>query len=133
MKEQKKKVTENMALFERLEGTYIRDGSGMYYPALQSSDVEAHYGKYGMLRKSYLKEHRKGMYASYVLSGALVVHLNQIDHLANERLDLLVEQMKKAEGVDEALKGRDWLKWLQATNGIVKQAEEIILAKIVYA
>lgn len=65
-----------------------------YLPDLEIQEQEeAHYGKYGMLRKSFLKEHRPGRYSSYLLIGKLVSHLNEVDRQAHERMEVLVRQM----------------------------------------
>ena len=66
--------------YEKHGGTYTLVG-GYYLPDLTISEQEKpHYGKYGMLRKAFLKEHRKGLYTSYVLTGKLIPHLNMIDN-----------------------------------------------------
>ena len=62
--------------FEKMGGTYILGADGIYYPDLVSTDEEPHYGKYGMMRKTYLKEHRLAMYSLYMLEDRLTEHLN---------------------------------------------------------
>ena len=65
--------------FEKMGGTYTLGADGIYYPNLVSTDEEPHYGKYGMMRKTYLKEHRPAMYSLYILEDRLVEHLNLVD------------------------------------------------------
>jgi hypothetical protein len=65
--------------FEKMGGTYTLGADGIYYPNLVSTDEELHYGKYGMLRKTYLKEHRPSMYSLYMLEDRLTKHLNAVD------------------------------------------------------
>lgn len=91
------------------------------------------FGKYGMLRKTCLKNHRRGTYSMLILSGSLNAHLHEIDEQANDFLDRYVKEAAKAQGVDEALKARDQMAWVGAINNIRAQAEEIIFAQIVYA
>lgn len=93
---------------------------------------EAHYGKYGMFRKSFLKEHRSGLYSSYLLTGKLTAHLNEVDQQANERMEVLVDQMMERQAITEELKVRDQMAWVGAVNNIRNAAEEIVLNEIVY-
>ena len=76
--------------FEKMGGTYTLGADGIYYPNLVSTDEEPHYGKYGMMRKTYLKEHRPAMYSLYMLEDRLTEHLNTVDDEAQERMDILV-------------------------------------------
>ena len=89
-------------------------------------------GKYGMLRETFLKEHHHGTYTSMLLTGRLEPHLREIDRQAQEQVDRMVDGLKKQNGVDEAMKGRDQMGWVQAVNSFIAQAEEIVLAEIVY-
>lgn len=73
--------------FEKMGGTYTLGADGIYYPNLVSTDEEPHYGKYGMMRKTYLKEHRPAMYSLYMLEDRLTEHLNAVDNEAQERMD----------------------------------------------
>lgn len=104
-----------------------------YLPDLKLKEQEeAHYGKYGMLRKSFLKEHRPGLYFSYLLTGKLTAHLNEVDQQANERMKMLVDQMMERQAITEELKVRDQMEWVDAVNNIRNAAEEIVLNEIVY-
>lgn len=85
--------------------TYMLFGD-YYLPELALTDIEPTYGKYGMLRKSYLQEHRKAKYQILLLQGKLVEHLNQIDAEARDREEQLVKQMMEKQGITEKLKGR---------------------------
>ena len=93
--------------FEQMGGTYRREGDYLL-PNLALSDEPDHQiGKYGILRRSYLKKHRSGIYTAMFLNGTLYRHLAEIDRTCNERMELLVSQMAKQEGVTEALKAAD--------------------------
>lgn len=83
--------------------TYMLCGD-YYLPELALTDIEPTYGKYGMLRKSYLQEHRKAKYQILLLQGKLVEHLNQIDAEARDREEQLVKQMMEKQGITEKLK-----------------------------
>ena len=89
-------------------------------------------GKYGMLRETFLKEHHRGTYTSMLLTGRLEPHLREIDRQVQEQVDRMVDDLKKQNGVNEAMKGRDQMGWVQAVNSFKAQAEEIVLAEIVY-
>ena len=118
--------------FEKMGGTYTLGADGIYYPNLVSTDVEPHYGKYGMMRKTYLKEHRPVMYSLYMLEDRLTEHLNVVDDEAQERMDILVCQMMEKQGITEELKVRDQMEWVRAVNNIRNAAEEIVLKELVY-
>ena len=118
--------------FEKMGGTYTLGADGIYYPNLVSTDEEPHYGKYGMIRKTYLKEHRPVMYSLYMLEDRLTAHLNAVDDEAHERMDVLVPQMMEKQGVTEELKARDQMAWVGVVNNIRNAAEEIVLKELVY-
>ena len=84
------------------------------------------------MRLRYLKEHRKGLYTSLLLTEKLYPHLLEIDETANERMDILMPQLMKAAGVTEELKAADQMKWVGLVNNCKAQAEEIILYELIY-
>ena len=90
-------------------------------------------GKYGMLRRSYLRKHKSGIYTGMMLSGKLDSHLAEIDRQATEMVDSLTERMAAEQGVNESLKASDQLKWVGLMNNIQASAEEVVLAELVYA
>ena len=118
--------------FEKMGGTYTLGADGIYYPNLVSTDEEPHYGKHGMMRKTYLKEHCLAMYSLYMLEDRLTEHLNVVDDEAQERMDILVRQMMEKQGITEELKVRDQMEWVRAVNNIRNAAEEIVLKELVY-
>lgn len=118
--------------FEKMGGTYTLGADGIYYPNLVSTDEEPHYGKYGIMRKTYLKEHCPSMYSLYMLEDRLVEHLNLVDDEAQERMEVLVHQMMERQGITEEMKARDQMEWVRAVNGIRNMAEEIVLKELIY-
>lgn len=104
-----------------------------YLPDLElPEDEEAHYGKYGMLRKTYLMEHRKPYYQMLILQGKPNKHLNRVDREAHERMEVLVMQMAEKQGITEPLKAEQPKLWIQEMNGIRTAAEEMVLTEIIY-
>ena len=103
-----------------------------YLPDLILNEEEATYGKYGMLRKQFLKEHRSAKYQYLLLTGKLTEHLNQIDQEARMQVEILMEQMAEKQGVTEELKAQDQMEWVRMMNNIKTNAEEIVLKNIVY-
>ena len=118
--------------FEKMGGTYTLGADGIYYPNLVSTDEEPHYGKYGMMRKTYLKEHRPAMYSLYILEDRLVEHLNLVDDEAQERIDVLMRQMMEKQGITEEMKAHDQMEWVRAVNNIRNAAQEIVHNEIIY-
>ena len=117
---------------KKMGGTYTLGADGIYYPNLVSKDEEPHYGKYGRMRRQYLKEHRPAIYSLCMLEDKLTEHLNAVDDEAQERMDILVLQMMKKQGITEELKARDQMAWIGAVNNIRNAAEEIVLKELIY-
>lgn len=103
-----------------------------YLPDLVLREEEPTYGKYGMLRKQFLKEHRSARYQYMLLTGKLNEHLNQIDQEVREQVETLMEQMIEKQGVTEELKAQDQMKWVRLMNNIKASAEEMVLREILY-
>ena len=103
-----------------------------YLPDLVLREEKPTYGKYGMLRKQFLKEYRSARYQYMLLTGKLNEHLNQIDQEVREQVETLMEQMTEKQGVTEELKVQDQMKWVRLMNNIKASAEEIILKNMVY-
>ena len=103
-----------------------------YLPDLVLREEEPTYGKYGMLRKQFLKEHRSARYQYLLLTGKLNEHLNQTDQEAREQVETLMEQMTEKQGVTEELKAQDQMKWVGLMNNIKASAEEIVLKNMIY-
>jgi len=104
-----------------------------YFPELIIKEEEATYGKYGILRKNYLKEHKSGYYQYLILTGKLTEHLNQIDKEAGEQVEILVRQMAARYGVTEKMREENWMEWVRRMNDARNRAEEIVFKNIVYS
>ena len=99
-------------------------------PDLMLPEEETHIGKYGMLRKTYLKNHRKGMYASLMLSGKLNSHLSEIDRTAKERIEQITARMVTSTPAPD--KATDPMGWTGHMNNLKHQVEETVLAELIY-
>lgn len=114
------------------ELTYTQVGDYLLPDLTIGDEPQPAYGKYGMLRKQYLKEHRRMAYTSLLMSGKLNQHLAEVDTRLQSSVSQLVKEMAKRQGIDEAMKARDQIAWVKAMNMIKAQAEEIVLAEYVY-
>ena len=103
-----------------------------YLPDLEINEEEPTYGKYGIMRKQFLKEHRSARYQYLVLTGKLTEQLNQVDKEAREKVEMLMEQMLEQWGVTEELKMHEQMEWVRRLNNIQATAEEIALKEIIY-
>ena len=103
-----------------------------YLPDLEINEEEPTYGKYGIMRKQFLKEHRSARYQYLVLTGKLTEHLNQVDKEAREKVEMLMEQMVEQGGVTEELKMHEKMEWVRRKDNIQAIAEEIALKEIIY-
>ena len=90
-------------------------------------------GKYAMMRRSYLKENRPGLYTGMMISGRLNIHLTEVEQQAQAMMERLLTQLAKAEGVTEELKAKDQMLWVQLMNNLRQTAEETVLAEVVYS
>ncbi len=116
-----------------MELTYIRVGD-YYIPNLVADEPEPvrTVGKYGSLRRTYLKQHKHDLWRELAGSGKLTAHLLDIDDTAQEWMDRMLPQMMEAAGVTEELKARDQMTWVGLVNNCRVRVEEIIMADLIY-
>lgn len=116
-----------------MELEYVRCGD-YYIPALMvNEEPEEPLTKWGLMRRNFLNEHRPGIYSGMMLEGTLYEHCLTIQHQAEERIDVLVEQMVQAQGVDEGLKASDQMSWVRMMNNIRASAEESVREELILA
>lgn len=122
------------SIFEQIGGTYSREGDYLLPNLSLPPDAEEYQiGKYGRLRKLYLKEHRRTLYTCMMTDGTLMKHLAEIERSCNNRLEIIETAMMKQEGVTETLKASNQMEWVRRRNSIRNRAEETILTELVYA
>ena len=103
-----------------------------YFPRLiVPEEPEGDIGRYGRMRKRFLKEHRKVDFAEFLMNGNLKEHLMGIDRDAKEQIELITSQLARAEGVTESLKARDQLEWIRAMNSCRARAEEQVVREVI--
>ena len=124
MEKLKERITEN-GIDYILAGDY-------YIPDLKLPEENRPIGRYGRLHREYLKQEHPARYSSLILTGKLWTYLADLNEQAEERLDLIMEQMKAAEGVTEELKAQNQLEWVGRMNNIRNRAEEIINSELIY-
>ena len=112
--------------------TYEKCGDYLIPNLIPDPEPEGELRKFGLMRKSYLENHRRGIYSGLLLSGELKKHLLMIQEQAEERFDLLVEQMAKREGVTKQLMVQNQMLWVKRMNNIRARAEEIVREEIIY-
>ncbi len=112
--------------------TYEKCGDYLIPNLIPDSEPEGELRKFGLMRKSYLENYRRGIYSGLLLSGELKKYLLMVQEQAEERFDFLVEQMAKQEGVTEQLKAQNQMLWVQRMNSIRARAEEIVRKEIIY-
>ena len=111
--------------------TYIQNGDYLIPDLKLSQQPEKPLGKYGRMRKTYLKEHRPILYNQMLLSEKLYPHLIEIDETAQSRLEQMIPQLAKEAGATEELKASDPMKWVGLMNTCKAQAEEILMAELI--
>ena len=124
MEKLKERITEN-GIDYILVGDY-------YIPDLKLPEENRPIGRYGRLHREYLKQEHPARYSSLILTGKLWTYLADLNEQAEERLDLIIDQMKAAEGVTEELKAQNQLEWVGRMNNIRNRAGEIINSELIY-
>ena len=110
---------------------YIRSGD-YFIPDLELPEEPRSIGKWGRMHREYLREHKPIQYNCLLLSGKLWTFLADLNEYAQDRMERIIDQMKKAEGVTEKLKAAEPMTWVGAMNNIRNRAEEIILLELIY-
>jgi hypothetical protein len=114
------------------ELNYIRCGD-YYIPDIRLPEENRPIGRWGRMHKEYLREHNPIRFDDLYLSEKLWTYLADLNEQAQNRLELIIEQMKAAEGVTEELKAADQMAWVGAMNSIRNRAEEIVLTELIYS
>ena len=113
------------------EMTYTKNGDYQIPDLSLQEQTQMPLGKYGRMRKNYLKEHRPVLWNRLLLSESLYPHLREIDETANRRLEQMMPELMKENGVTESLKASDPIRWTGLMNNLKSQAEETILNELV--
>ena len=104
-----------------------------YYPIFSETNAtEHHIGKYGLLHRDYIKQHKRGTYTTLLTDGRLNAHLHEIDVQANAMLEAIVANLARERGIDEKLKASDALQWVAEMNNIKASAEENVLREVIH-
>ena len=115
-----------------MELTYHRKGDYLF-PNLAVKDEPQTIGKYGMLRRTYLKENRKVLYYNLLTSCKLSEHLTQIEQTATEMEERLTKEMAAKEGLTESLKAADMMSWVRKMNNLKSRVQEIVMKEVIFA
>ena len=114
-----------------MEIQYIRVGD-YFIPDLELPEESRPIGKWGRMHRDYLREHKPIQYNYLLLSGKLWTYLADLNEQSQTRLARVIEQMKAAEGITEALKASDPMVWVQRMNNIRSRVEEIVREELVF-
>ena len=115
------------SFFEQKGGTFTQVGDALI-PDLAIEETPS-IGRWGRMRKCYLKEQHPAVYSNMLLNG----HLAEIDEASDERIDLITKQLAAKRSITEKLKAEKQFRWVQEMNVIRILAEEIVLAELIYA
>ena len=115
------------------ELNYRANGDYLIPDLSLSETAETPLGKYGRMRKTYLKEHRPVLFTNLLLSEELYPHLREIDEAAQIRLETMMPKLMEAAGISEKLKAENPMQWVGLMNNCKAQAEETILSELVYS
>ena len=119
-------------IYDEKNGLHYTLVGDYYIPDLKLPEESRSIGRYGQMHREYLKQEHPARYSALILTGELWTYLADLNEQAEERLDLIIEQMKATEGVTEELKARNQLEWVGRMNNIRNRAEEIIKSELIY-
>ena len=121
-------------IYNKQNGLWYELQGDYYIPCLVLGEEDIQpIGMWGRKHLRYIKEHRKALYTTLLISGKLNSHLAQIDNHATEMFDRLVKQLAEKEDITEQLKAQDQMAWVGAMNNIRNRAEEIVNTEVIYA
>ena len=103
-----------------------------YIPDIRLPEESRSIGRWGRMHRDYIKEHRPILFNDLCLNANLWTYLANLNEQAQNRLELIIEQMKVSEGVTEDMKQHDQMAWVGAMNSIRNRAEEIVLREMIY-
>lgn len=105
-----------------------------YFPVIGVPEAadQAPLSMWGRMYKDYLRGHKQILFNELLLTGKLDEHVRMMDRQAQERYEVLVRQMKEAEGVSEGLKEMDMMEWVRRMNGIDARAREGVAMELIY-
>lgn len=111
-----------------------REVNGYLIPNIKLPPEEANVrlGKWGMMYKSHLEKNKNVFFNTLLIKGKLYQHCAEVEKQANEMFELLIEQMKKAEGVTEQLKEENQMEWVQKMGNIEARAREVVCKELIY-
>ena len=115
------------------ELTYTQNGDYMIPDIQLSEQPMKSLGRYGRMRREYLKKHRPILWNQMILSEKLYPHLYEIEETANRRMEQMMEELTKKEGVTEEMKSENPMQWVQTMNRLHAEAEETILTELIYS
>ena len=113
--------------------TYHEENGYLIPNVVVGFDTTRPIGKYGRMRREYLREHRPVLFGLMVQNGTLFEHLIETENAAQSRLEVIVPALAKAAGATEALKATDQMKWVGIMNACKAQAEEVIFQELIFA
>jgi hypothetical protein len=119
------------SLFEQMGGTYRQEGDYLIPNLTLPDEPKYEIGRFGLMRRHYLMNHRKALFNRLLMSGELHKHLCEIDQTANDRLWLMTNQIAKAEGMTDELKACNQMPWIQKMMNIRNRVEEVILGELI--
>lgn len=126
---------------ENLKESFIDKRTGIEYNLVEDyylpnlvleAEGKVILNKYGLLRLNYLKRHKKADYIIMFMNKTLNKHLKEVQETAKARVDILIKKFAKQDNINEELKAKNQLEWVQMMNNCKNRAEEIVFSEIIY-
>ncbi|MGO5050937.1 TnpV protein [Lachnospiraceae bacterium LCP25S3_G4] len=113
--------------------TYTKQGDYLIPDLTLPTEPELPLGRYALMHRNYLEQHKRVTYLNLLTSGKLNAHLYKVEQTALQRLELLTKQLKQEQGLTEELKEKDPMQWIGLMNNIRSQAEEMIMSELIFS
>lgn len=124
-------MNKEKSIFEQMGGTYTQAGDYLIPDITCKLDEQLEWiGRYGLLRRDYLKNHRNSRYQVMLMQGTLGEYLLEVDKAAREREEVIIRQLDEKEPLLD--KEKDQMAWVRAVNQHKSIAEEIVLKELIY-
>lgn len=115
-----------------IELTYKQMGDYQIPQVVLQKTKKMTQGRFSRMRENFLKEYKRGLYEELMLDGKMEEHLGEIEQTAQKRMKQIITSLAEKNQITEKMKRENQMEWVQAMNSIRNQAEEMIIAELIY-
>lgn len=101
------------------------------FPVLKGEESLPNLTRFGRMYMKHLKENYKAHYLALIAENKLNDELLSMDQQMNDRYDVLVKQLMEQRKINEELKEKDQMQWVQEMNNIRNAVDEIVITEMI--